>query len=159
MMQEQKTATLMTIFSDVLANLAFMFSDESDTDTQAGDLWLETTIGYYEVGDGGISGKLYLLCPREFSILLAANLLGVNPEDDDAGQAAEDAVKEFMNIVCGQLVTALHGTEDVFNLTIPKLKELPETPDFTDTDNPEIAVLSVEGHRVQLSYIPGDNDD
>ncbi len=150
MMPQQKTSTLAAIFSEVLANLAFMFNDEEDYDPCSGAAWLETTIEYR----GPISERLRLYCTREFSVLLAANLLGVDPADDDAESQAEDAVKEFMNIVCGQLVTALHGTEPVFNLSIPQVTELPGTPDLNSSESNEAVNVSIEGHRVRLERQP-----
>ena len=152
MTQDQKTATLTTIFSEVLANLAFMFSeDEEDIIPSAGDVWLETEIGYR----GPQSGTLRFWCAREFSVRLAANLLGIDPDDDDAESQAVDAVKEFMNIVCGQLITAIHGTEVVFDLTIPALRELSETPRFSEDGGPHSSTLFVEGQRLLLCYEPG----
>lgn len=156
-MQDQKTATLATIFSEILANLAFMFTDEDPVDPPAGEVWLETTIAY----SGPLAGSLRLWCTRDFSTRLAANLLGTDPDDPDTAQSARDAVKEFMNIVCGQFVTAAHGTEEVFSLTIPETVELPETPDLATGEETsaschgvETSVVSVEGQFVQLSHLP-----
>lgn len=149
-MPQQTAATLATIFADVLADLAFMFTDDEHRDPDPGDPWIETTIGYR----GPASGDLSLRCPRSFTGLLAANLLGASVDDPDAAIAAEDAACEFMNIVCGQLVTALHGTEDVFNLTIPELNELDEAPDLTWDDGQSSSTISVEGNRIQLLYAP-----
>lgn len=148
-MQQQKAATLATIFSDVLANLAFMFTDDADTDAQPDEIWLETTIGYR----GQACGDLAFRCTRRFTRLLAANLLGVDAEDEST-EEADDAAKEFMNIVCGQLVTALHGSEEIFNLTIPQIRRLDDEPDLTRDDGEIVSTLSVEGCRVQLQYNP-----
>lgn len=149
-MQDQKTATLATIFSEVLANLAFMFTDEDPADPPVGDLWFETTIAY----SGPVAGTLRLWCTRDFSTRLAANLLGTDPDDPGIEQSASDAVKEFMNIVCGQFVTASHGTEEVFSLTIPRIVELCETPDLKAGEEVETTVISVDGQFVQLSHLP-----
>ncbi len=152
MTQHQKTATLTAIFSEVLANLAFMFSeDEEGATPSAGDVWLETEIGYH----GPQSGTLRFWCTREFAVQLAANLLGIDPNDEDADTKSTDAVKEFMNIVCGQLITAIHGTEAVFDLTIPRLAELSETPQFSDEEGPHSSTVFVEGQRLHLRYEPG----
>ena len=105
-MQDQKSATLTTVFSEVLANLAFMFTDEAPPEPPPGDVWLETTIAY----SGPAAGTLRLWCTRGFSTRLAANLLGTDP---DTEQSTEDAVKEFMNIgpqvlTCGTKYPATH---------------------------------------------------
>jgi CheY-specific phosphatase CheX len=149
-MQQQKSATLTTIFSEVLANLAFMFTDEEQIELSPADAWLETVISY----QGPTQGTLRFRCTTDFSILLAANLLGIDPQDEEADAKARDAVKEFMNIVCGQLVTAVHGSENIFNLTIPTITELPEAPDLHADDGSDSATLSVDGYLVQLSFLP-----
>jgi CheY-specific phosphatase CheX len=147
-MQDQKAATLATIFSEVLQNLAFMFSDDDEAEAAPSDHWLETQIGY----TGPRRGSLRLRCPRDFSVLLAGNLLGVDPQADDSEQQACDAVKEFMNILCGQLITAVHGTEDVFDLSIPVIREIEDTPDFDDTGGGQAASFIVQGHPLQVVY-------
>jgi CheY-specific phosphatase CheX len=149
-MQQQKSATLTTIFSEVLANLAFMFTDEEQIELSPADAWLETVISY----QGPTQGTLRFRCTTDFSILLAANLLGIDPQDEEADAKARDAVKEFMNIVCGQLVTAVHGSENIFNLTIPTITELREAPDLHADDGSDSATLSVDGYLVQLSFLP-----
>jgi CheY-specific phosphatase CheX len=150
-MPQSKPATLATIFSDVLADLAFLFTDEAAAPAVPEALWLETTIGYR----GSANGNLTFRCPQRFAHLLAANLLGVDAEKGVSRTQADDAVKEFMNIVCGQLVTALHGTDDVFTLTIPHVRMLDEGPDL-ECDDEHVSTLSIEGCRVQLLYFPAD---
>ncbi len=149
-MNQLKPATLATIFSEVLANLAFMFTEEEPTEPAAGGQWLEASIFYH----GPIDGTLRLLCSTDFTVLLAANLLGIDPQDDDAETEARDAVKELMNVLCGQFVTAVHGEEHVFNLSIPQVRDIPETPDLSTPDGPESATFFVDAHRVQLTYEP-----
>ena len=100
-----------------------------------------------------MGGSLRFWCSRDYSVLLAANLLGVDSNDEDAGAQGEDAVREFMNIVCGQLVTAVYGADEVFNLTIPETRELAETPDLDKGTADEVASLSVEGHCLQIQHI------
>jgi CheY-specific phosphatase CheX len=153
-MQQQTSAVLTTIFSEVLANLAFMFTDEDQVELSAADSWLETVISY----QGPTNGTLRFRCTNDFSVLLAANLLGIDSQDPEAEAQARDAVKEFMNIVCGQLVTAVHGSEDIFNLTIPKITELPEAPDLQTDDGTDSSTLSVDGYLVQLSYLPANEN-
>ena len=148
-MLRQRTATPATIFSEVLANLAFMFTDEDIPAPAPGDPWIETIIEYR----GSVCGTLTFLCTRGFARLLAANLLAIDPQDPAADTKAEDAAREFMNIVCGQLVTTLHGAERMFDLSIPRSTPLESPPDlkaFSDSDG---CTLSVEGFPVQLILV------
>ncbi|GJM24314.1 MAG: hypothetical protein DHS20C16_07290 [Phycisphaerae bacterium] len=147
-MQSQTTATLTTVLSDVLADLAFMFCDGGDYCEQPSESWLETSIGY----SGGVSGELNLICTRTFAVQLAENLLGFEAGEEVSNQESNDAVREFMNVICGQFVTAAHGTEDVFNLTIPSVSELEDEP-FVEGSGDEIAQLSVDGQWLQLRHV------
>jgi len=149
-MQQQKTATLATIFSEILADLAFMFSEEDDTDLLSGEEWLETSINY----EGTVSGTLRFWCTQAFSVVLASNLLGIDPDDENASSQARDAAKELMNIICGQFVTAVHGTDDVFELSIPHIEGLSETPDCAEAQDSEVAAFIVDGEQVRLSHTP-----
>jgi CheY-specific phosphatase CheX len=150
-MQQQKSPTLTTIFSEVLANLAFMFTDEEQVGAGSEESWLETAISYR----GPLVGTLQFRCTTGFSVLLAANLLGIDSQEQEAEDKARDAVKEFMNIVCGQLVTVLYGADAVFNLTIPEVTELPEPPELEPGDSTNSSTLSVDGFMVQLVHLPG----
>lgn len=148
-MPQQKTPTLAAIFSDVLARLAFMFTDDLPAEPPAGGEWIEASVGYR----GPVEGRLVLTCTREFCTVLASNLLGTDPEDPEADTKAEDAVKEFMNIACGQYVTAIHGTEAVFCLSIPAVRPAEAPP--ADDGGPQQALLSVDGHLVRLRHEAG----
>ncbi len=147
-MQQQLTATLTTVLSDVLADLAFMFTDGEEFSEQSGESWIETSIGY----KGSVGGELRLVCTRTFANQLAENLLGVDPGDGISEQESSDAVREFMNVVCGQFVTAAHGVVDVFNLTIPTVTELEEQP-FVEDCGDEVTQLSVDGQWLQLRHL------
>jgi CheY-specific phosphatase CheX len=151
-MPPSKPATLATIFSEVLADLAFLFTDEAPDAVEPDDEWIETAIGYR----GPVNGDLTFRCPRRFTHLLAANLLGADAAAGVTPSQADDAVKEFMNIVCGQFVTANHGVEEVFNLTIPAVRVLREAPDFDLPDDDHVSTLYAENCRLQLLCYPVD---
>jgi hypothetical protein len=59
-----------------------------------------------------------------------------------------------MNIVCGQFVTAVHGTGPVFDLTIPRTEAMPQAPDLTLDDGARTATVCVEDYRLQLALQP-----
>ncbi|MBU0637891.1 MAG: chemotaxis protein CheX [Planctomycetes bacterium] len=123
-----KPRDLTDVVSEVLGNLAFMVGDDEDAVLPAGAVWLQCEITYR----GPFSGTLTCWSTRDFAVELAANLLGIDRDEGEAHGGAEDALREFMNVLCGQLVTAWHGTEAVFTLSIPSLCECAETPPATD---------------------------
>ena len=147
-MQQHKIATLGTIFSEVLADLAFMFTEEQQSEPAANYDWLETRIGYR----GPDCGNLRFRCPAQLCVRLAANLLGIDPNDGHAAGVSQDAAKEFMNVVCGHFVTTTYGTEKVFNLTIPETRPMDQPPDLWVADGEQIATVAVDGFPIQLEY-------
>lgn len=149
-MQDQTTTTLMTVLSKVLADLAFMFADNERCAPPVSERWLETAISY----EGSPSGTLRLTCTRTFATQLAVNLLGLETGEETTEQESDDAVKEFMNVLCGQYVTAAFGAEDVFHLMIPELLKRPTAPEFGDPEEPleDVALLSVDGQWLHLRH-------
>ncbi|MBN2308066.1 MAG: chemotaxis protein CheX [Candidatus Hydrogenedentes bacterium] len=107
------------VFRDVLENLAFMFADEAQADdlpeapAEARRADMQFT--------GVMAGALALAVPSEMCLEIAANMLGVDPDDDRAMEKAQDALKELLNITCGHVLTQLAGEEPVFDLSVPQV--------------------------------------
>ena len=149
------TCPLETILSEVLANLAFMFGEPPAGESAPEVEWFECAIGYH----GPQSGALKLRCPQSFAVLLAANLLGLEPTSPELAGKIEDPVKELLNVICGQTVTALYGRVAAFELEIPAMQRLEATPPRLNP-SPDAVELCVEGHLVQLLHIrESDADD
>ncbi|MCH8804704.1 MAG: chemotaxis protein CheX [Planctomycetes bacterium] len=130
-MEPTKTTTrtdgreLAAVVSKILGDLAFMVGDgESHGKIPADAIWLQGEISYR----GPLAGTLRCFCTRDFAVQLTANLLGLDPDEEDARDGADDAMREFMNVLCGHLITVWHGTEAVFNITLPKVVECREPP-------------------------------
>lgn len=129
------------VVSDVLADLAFMVCDDEPADLPVGSVWLQSEVQY----TGPENGGLVCWCTRDFAIQLCANLLGIDPDQGNAQIGAEDAVREFMNVLCGQLVTSWFGHQAVFNLSIPTVRECIETPSLADVDPVNGCKISIDG--------------
>ena len=56
-------------------------------------------------------------------MLVSANMLGTDEDSDDASEASIDALKEALNIFCGNLLTEMAGEEPVFDLGTPQVLE------------------------------------
>jgi hypothetical protein len=115
---------LAAIVTEVLGDLAFMVGDDAPAALPPGAVWLQCEIQY----EGPVGGTLCCWCTRDFAIQLAANLLGIEPDEGDAQVGAADAVRELLNVLCGQLVTAWYGQTAIFNLSIPTVRECVEVP-------------------------------
>jgi hypothetical protein len=148
MLQQQET--LATTFSEVLANLAFMFVSEEGEDAPPVERWMETRVGYR----GPLAGELRLRCTPDFSRILTANLLGLDPDDGEVAHKSEDALKELMNVLCGQFVTAVYGPDGVFNVSIPTVAvDVPPLDPASAKDDAWTCVF-VDGQPVQIAHEP-----
>jgi CheY-specific phosphatase CheX len=107
------------VLSGVLERFAFVFVEASDGDPGiAGfkDRLLQAAIMFRGKAEGAIA----LSAPAALCKEMAANILGMDPEeaDDDAG---EDALKEIVNVICGEMMPVLFGEKEVVDLTVPAL--------------------------------------
>ena len=143
---------LAAVVTEVLGDLAFMVSDDEPIDLPAGAAWLRCEVSY----DGPAQGTVCCWCTRDFAIQLAANLLGTEPDEGDAQIVAEDAVCEFMNVLCGQLVTTWHGKDDVYNLSIPMVRECTETPQPPAVEDGTYCQLSISSEPFYCTYCQRD---
>lgn len=115
------TTTLSETIANVLEAQAFMFAETSeaaDIEKPVGDC-LSTSISFA----GPVSGGLGLIFPSELCIELTANILGLENDEIESLEDAGDALKEFINVVCGQFLTSLYSSDVVFRLSIPQVEE------------------------------------
>lgn len=133
-------AALADIVSDVLGDLAFLISDDHAPEPEAGTAWLTGQIGYR----GPFVGELTCFCTENFARQLVANLLGEEAPEDQPLQQAGDAVRELLNVICGQLVTSRFGEEEVFNLTIPQIAPI-DAPEVPAVEGRDDCILGVNG--------------
>jgi len=139
---------LANVVSEILGDLAFLVTDDAPADLPAGTVWFQAEVRYL----GPVVGTLRCWCTRGLGTRLAANLLGIEPETGEAQVSAEDAVREFMNVLCGQLVTRWHGTDSVFTLSIPIVHECIEPPHGDQLQADACCQLSIEGEPLFCTY-------
>lgn len=94
---------------------------------------------------GPLAGRLQCWCTRGLATKLAANLLALEPDEGEAQVGADDALREFMNVLCGQLVTRWYGSEAVFNLSIPVVHECMGAPESPTAEPGQVCQFSIEG--------------
>lgn len=149
---DDSRAAVVQVAAEVLEQQAFMFAEEvskEDLET-AEEAFNRISIAF----TGPPSGGLCVTLPGDLSAELAVNILGVDDEDELEEGDAADAVKELVNVICGQLLTSMFGTETVFQLTIPTVEELDragweaakadgEAIGLSIDDSPALAVLSL----------------
>jgi hypothetical protein len=147
-MTDEMAVTLVEVVSEVMEQQAFMFADVCDgeePETEA-ETFLHTRMKF----EGPSCGGLSVAAPKGVCVELAANLLGVEPDDDIAEEDSRDALGEFLNVACGQLLTALYGAGPVFKLSIPKVEALDRTGWEALTRDEGRAMLLVDDAPVLL---------
>lgn len=154
-MSEKNNEVLARITTGVFERFAFMFVEEPEENSLEwrGD-YLFSTITF----EGPSKGALSVMAPEPLCRELAANVLGVD-EDDADDAITEDALKELSNIILGELVAELFGTEAVFNLTVPSLFRVDRSKWqelCADTDNVH---LLVEDQPVLVNLVTIDSSD
>jgi CheY-specific phosphatase CheX len=68
---------------------------------------------------GPCSGDIGLLIEPPLDGLIASHMLGIDPKEPLLQDMIDDAVKEMVNVVCGQFLTLTFGSRPVFSLGIP----------------------------------------
>lgn len=106
----------------VLEEYAFMFGEllEEPEPPDVPGPYLQAQMEFV----GPLSGSIALTTPETFCTHLAANVLGLDPDDEETTGAATDSLKELLNVICGNLLTDLAGDEPVFDLTVPRVASL-----------------------------------
>lgn len=121
-MPKDHSALLGKVFAQVAENLAFMF-----VETPEGEEFetLETDfVKAHMCFTGPFRGTLSIAVPRAMCPEIAASVLGLDPDDELVTRQPCDALKELLNVTCGNVLTAIAGEEPVFDLTVPELTEL-----------------------------------
>lgn len=114
--------TLNSVLADVLEKQAFMFAEPAEGEE------LETPDGVsFQAAmsfSGPYTGKIVLAAPIEMCREIAANVLGIEPDEEISESSARDSLKEVLNVLCGNLLTELAGSEPEFDISIPSTGEV-----------------------------------
>jgi CheY-specific phosphatase CheX len=70
---------------------------------------------------GPFSGRLTLHVAAEVLPLLTQNMLGELDPADSVEEKGRDALRETLNMICGNLLTEWQGDDPIFNLSPPEI--------------------------------------
>lgn len=119
-MPHDHTETIEKTVTDVLEQLAFVFADHAEREELPADV--ESAIAVRMGIRGAASGQLTVISGPDVCLELAANLTGQDP-DEVSSEVATQALMEFANVLCGQLLTEIAGVEPVFDLVPPGIMD------------------------------------
>ena len=142
-MSDDQSATLARVTLEVLERYAFMLADpktggggEADFPTPVWAAGLRYA--------GPLCGSLGMIAPPSLARSIAANLYGAETGEVTEEQA-QDALKELLNIICGDYLHETSGDEPIFDLTAPGLESLAIEEALQRAAGRPRAVLDVEG--------------
>lgn len=121
-MSERITEILVNETVDTLEKLAFVFAEPED-DPDAFDAADMITVRTDFTGP--FTGSLVIEFAEAGLGELAANMLGLDEDDEITREEQRDALKEALNIICGNVLPAIAGSEAIFNIAPPQLTEGP----------------------------------
>jgi len=153
-MHEKDSEIVEKVFCEVLENFAFLFGDPCKKNELIANnkAYLSAMINFR----GSRHGIIGVAAPVDLCVEMAAGILGIDSDDDDAGEKAGDALKEFINIMCGQLLTTIYGDEEIFNMSIPEIESMDENEWQNLVDRPETIGLLVDDSPI-VGYLSLEN--
>jgi chemotaxis protein CheY-P-specific phosphatase CheC len=95
---------------------------------------------------GHSSGELHLRVSSVVIDQLVENMLGESVEGEEADAKRKDALKEILNMICGNFLTTWAGEDPVYELSPPEIIKLQ-----TDSPDEENAASVAEGSDAQES--------
>lgn len=139
---------LQEVVADVLEQFAFMFVApvESNGIKIPGGGMLRAEIHF----KGPFSGWLSLCATQPFCSLLASNVLGMDPEELTL-EHAHDALKELVNVTCGELLVAISGKQTLFDLSVPIMESMTDTAFKTARTCSNSLLLMVDDEPLLIS--------
>ena len=150
MLRQVNRETVGAVVSRVFAQAAFLFPEPADAPPPlAADdrQFLRVGVRF----EGTRSGLVELILPVELCTEIAANMLGTDPESAALPDYREDAARELVNIITGQLLTELYGGREKFRQSPPSIVQL--TPDYLAAvlESPDLVCVLVDESPVLVT--------
>ena len=115
-MKQQIKNILAVITSETLEKLAFLFAFQDDERSKDGPAPAMT--GRVEF-NGYCSGTLLMRMSQGSAAELATNMLGLDDDSVVSDEEQQDAFKEMLNVICGNLLPAMVDDREEFNIGPP----------------------------------------
>lgn len=117
-MREAIKDTLCQVTGDVLEKLAFIFSfpEEGPQETD-----YASSVAACVSFAGPFTGTLIMAVSDDTLPELAGNMLGLDDNEASTEEQQHDALKELINVVCGNLLPAISGKQSIFNVNAPEI--------------------------------------
>lgn len=142
---------LYRVAEETFASLAFIIPldpDEEIPDETGDDTNIAASVGFA----GPFDGTLMLSIPSGLLLELSTNMLGVEDGEEPPTSEQHDAFTESLNIICGNLLPIIAGTEAVFDVHAPQIMADGQIPDEYDQCEPAgVATLLLDTGKAELA--------
>lgn len=143
---ETAPQSLFETLAQSLETMAFVMADPMPSPADAPSEPMLVSLSF----QGPRSGTIDIVASRAFAMMLAANVLGIDPSEPDAQEKADDCMKELVNVVGGALMPRIAESDsDVFKLSLPTIRPLDtenEWPTLCGDTGTQLA--SADGHTI-----------
>ncbi len=154
-MNQQINRILGQITEDILEKLAFIFSSpEEEIDPIDKTSSIVGCVSF----TGPFTGILEMSISECALPELAGNMLGID-EDETTPELQQDALKELINVVCGNLLPAIAGKEIVFNVNAPQITDESDPAVKGREPEAEVRLELEEGQCDILLFLDGEIPD
>jgi CheY-specific phosphatase CheX len=100
---------------------------------------------------GPSSGTITVRATAGFLRGLAANLLGVEPDEVSDESCAQDAIRELANLLAGSVVVELGGRESTYSLGLPQVVDH-QSPAAAGSPASVTCSLDCEGELLNVTW-------
>lgn len=140
------------ILSHALEEGAFIFLEVTDSLPEEQGEVVQAHLSL----NGAISCELTLCASVEFAEVIAANLLGVEPGDEEALGKGSDAIGEILNIVAGIVMDRYGGGELRLTIGTPivTVTTMDEHLSFVGNHLSRCLLVSDDGFWIDMASVP-----
>ena len=131
-----------------LEQLAYVFFSRADADA---DLSSAESMAASVSFTGPFSGRLTMDMTPSAVRELTANMLGED-ESHITAEQQQDALKEAINILCGNFLPAIGGSQTIFNIDAPKILSKGESGEKEGQRPMAVANLSADDALCEISF-------
>ena len=126
-MNNQFKEILGKVAAETLQSLAFMFAFPED---ERDYIDIDSTVAASISFTGPFTGTLALAVSDQVLPKLADNMLGTEGEIPLSQE--QDAFKELLNVICGNVLPAIAGKQVIFKIDVPKILAIEEYAELID---------------------------
>jgi hypothetical protein len=142
-----------TMMNDLLESAVFVFAEVVDVAP-----WKAETVwcAHLELEKQG-KFQMSLCATKELALTLAANLLGLEPDSDEAQESLGDAVGEMANMLAGPVAVDLFGKDVVCRIGVPLVTQGSgaDYDAFAAKAFCRTSLKTEDGHRVDVCLFEG----